>query len=112
MKNFKHLKVLGGGMVVIVWLLSLAIMSNYIPMNSLAFMIATANTVNCWFFLEILARLASDVKSLRGRETDWDDIQTLLDDYRDEYTSASDASWTTAPDTCFEDFNNAEEHSK
>ena len=106
MKNFKHLKVFVGGMVVIFWLLSLAIMSNYIPM------IATANTVICWFFLENLARLASDVKSLRGRETDWDDIQTLLDDYRDEYTSASDASWTTAPDTCFEDFNNAEEHSK
>ena len=79
MKNFKHLKVLVGGMVVIFWLLSLAIMSNYIPMNSLVFMIATANTVICWFFLENLARLASDVKSLRGRETDWDDIQTLLD---------------------------------
>ena len=80
MKNFKHLKVFVGGMVVILWLLSLAIMSNYIPM------IATANTVICWFFLGNLARLASDVKSLRGRET--------------------------APDTCFEDFNNAEEHSK
>lgn len=112
MKNFKHLKVLVWGMVVIFWLLSLAIMSNYIPMNPLVFMIATANNVICWFFLKNLARLASDVKSLRGRETDWDDIQTLLDDYRDEYTSASDASWTTAPDTCFEDFNNAEEHSK
>ncbi len=112
MKNFKYLKVLVWGMVVIFWLLSLAIMSNYIPMNSLVFMIGSANTVICGFFLENLARLASDVKSLRGRETDWDDIQTLLDDYRDEYTSASDASWTTAPDTCFEDFNNAEEHSK
>ncbi len=112
MSHFKHLKFLVGGMVVIFWLLSLAILSDYIPMNSLAFIIAAANTVICWFFLENLTRLASDIKTLRGKETDWDDIQTLIDDYRDESTSASDASWTTAPDTCFEDFNNAEEHSK
>ena len=112
MKDFKHLKFLVGGMVVIFWLMSLAILSDYIPINSLVFIIATANTVICWFFLENLTRLASDVKILRGKESDWDDIQTLIDDYRDEPTSVSGVSRTATPGSYFETLNNAEERNK